>query len=208
MYRANFYPFLSSFHLLFTIDHSPSQGRRVLKLKIFLCIVSAVLLQSALGAVWLPLRYIDLPLIAVVYFALQRDAVQAVITGCLAGLATDALSGGSLLGASGFTKTLVAYSIAYLTSHIVLNNPLARIPVLAGAAAIDSAVYVLLHRLFRQTFFVPVAETAAYKLIATTVVGTIIFYVLDAYVGEHADRRRQFAFRRRIARRRTGRRRT
>ncbi len=71
-----------------------------MKFKIALLIALAVLLQASLRILWPPLVYIDLPLIAVVYFALQRDMVQAVIIGTIAGLSTDALSGG-ILGAGG-----------------------------------------------------------------------------------------------------------
>src|SRR5918997_396059 len=89
-------------------------------------------------------------LAVVVYFALQRDAVQAVVLGTVAGLATDALSGG-LLGARGFSMTLVAYLLAALVTRVMLDNPLLRIPVIAGAAAFNSFVYVFLHRLLGQT---------------------------------------------------------
>ena len=171
-----------------------------MKLKITLCVALAVLLQSALRAIWQPLVYIDLPLIAVVYFALRRDIVQAVVIGAAAGLATDAWTGG-LLGAGGFSKTLTAYLIAALSTRVMLDNPLVRIPVIAGAAAFDAAVYVLLNRLLGRQVFVPFAETAAYKLIWTTIIGTIAFYVLDLFFSDRARQRRQFAFRRRAARR-------
>ncbi|MDQ3753600.1 MAG: rod shape-determining protein MreD [Acidobacteriota bacterium] len=171
-----------------------------MKFKIALLIALAVLLQASLRILWPPLVYIDLPLIAVVYFALQRDMVQAVIIGTIAGLSTDALSGG-ILGAGGFSKTLVAYMIAGLTTRVVLDNPLIRIPVLAGAVGFDSLVYVLLHRLLSQPSSKPFAEVTSFKLIATTVIGTMIFYALDAFLSDRASQRRAFAFRRRSARR-------
>ena len=96
------------------------------QLKIILSVALAAILQSSLRQIWPALVYIDLPLIVTVYFALQRDAVRAVLVGCFTGVATDALSRG-LLGAGGFTKTLVAYLIATLTTYISLDNPLARI---------------------------------------------------------------------------------
>ena len=174
-----------------------------MKLKIALCVALAVVLQSSLRKLWPPLVYVDLPLVVVVYFALRRDAVVAVITGTAAGLATDVLSSG-LLGAQGFSKTLTAYLIAAIITRIMLDNPLLRVPVLAGAAAFDTLVYVLLHRLLGQpptplagTF----AETIAYRVIWTTVAGTLIAYALDVFFSDTARQRRQFAFRRRLARR-------
>jgi rod shape-determining protein MreD len=176
-----------------------------LKLKTALSVLLVVLLQVTINR-WLPFVLIDFVLILVVYFALQRDGVQAVIIGALTGLAIDGLSAGSLLGSNGFTKTLVAYTIAALSTRIVLDNPLLRIPVLGGAALMDSMVYVFLHRLFSQPTLIRFVEFASYKLIATTVVGTLLFYVFDVIIGEGADRRRHFAFRRRVARRTLGRR--
>lgn len=175
-----------------------------MKLKIALCVALAVVLQSSLRKLWPPLVYADLPLVVVVYFALRRDAVVAVITGTAAGLATDVLSSG-LLGAHGFTKTLTAYLIAAIITRIMLDNPLLRVPVLAGAAAFDAFVNMLLHQLLGQPPGAPtggtMAETIAYRVIWTTVAGTLIAYALDVFFSDTARQRRQFAFRRRIARR-------
>jgi rod shape-determining protein MreD len=170
-------------------------------LKIALVVALAVVLQSSLPAIWPPLVYIDLPLIVVVYFALQRDPLQSLVIGAAAGLAMDAVGGGGLLGAGGFSKTLVAYIIASLATRVMLDNPLVRIPVLAGAALLDSLLFVLLHRMLSQPTLKPFAETASFKLIGTTVVGTLIIYILDTFFSDRARQRRQFAWRRRVARR-------
>jgi hypothetical protein len=45
------------------------------------------------------------------------------------------------------------------------------------------------------------AETIAFTVIWTTVAGTLISYALDILFSDTARQRRQFAFRRRIARR-------
>lgn len=173
-----------------------------MKFKIALVVVLAVLLQTNLGLLWPPLRHIDLPLIAVTYFALRRNVTQAMIIGCAAGLATDVFSK-ALLGAGGFSKTLVGYLIAALATRVMLDNALVRIPVLAGAAALDALVVVFLHRILGQPPLAPFAEQTAYKLIGTTVAGTLIFYVLDIFFSDRARQRRHFAFRRRAARRST-----
>jgi rod shape-determining protein MreD len=171
-----------------------------MKLKIAVCVALAVLLQTTLRPYWNGLVYIDLPLIVVTYFALRRDVLLALIVGCAAGLAADAFSGG-LLGANGFSKTLIAYLIAALITRVMLDNPLARIPVIAGAAALDTVIIFLAHQMLGQRPLVPFVETVAYKLIATTIVGTFLFYLLDRIFSDRARVRRQFAFRRRAARR-------
>ncbi|HEX8283665.1 MAG TPA: rod shape-determining protein MreD [Pyrinomonadaceae bacterium] len=182
-----------------------------MKWKIAICVALAALLQSSLRTVWTPLVYADLPLVVVVYFALQRDAVQAVVIGTAAGLATDVISAG-LLGARGFSMTLTAYLVAALVTRVMLDNPLLRIPVLAGAAGFNTFVYLLMHQLLGQPPGGPlagtIAETVAFYVIGTTVAGTAVAFVLDLFFNEstRVRQRRAFAFRRRLARRGLGRR--
>jgi rod shape-determining protein MreD len=173
------------------------------QLKIAIALAVAIILQSALSSRWHPFVYVDLSLVVVVYFALQRDVLQALIVGAAAGLAMDALSSG-LLGAGSFTKTFIAYLIFALATRVSLDNPIVRIPVLACAALLDAAIYVMLHRLFAQPSLIPFVMTAGFKVIWTTIAGTILLQVLDLLFGDRARQRRQFAFRRRVARRSGG----
>jgi len=173
------------------------------KLKIAVVLTVSILLQLLLRELWRPLSYIDFPLVVVVYIALQRDAWKALVVGTLAGLIVDAASGG-LIGAGGFSKTLTAYIIYFAATRVNLENPLLRIPVLAASSLLDSAIYVFWHRVLGDPPAVPLMQTMSYKLIATTVACTIVLYVLDALVAERSAQRRQFATRRRVARRSTG----
>ncbi|HEY0729043.1 MAG TPA: rod shape-determining protein MreD [Pyrinomonadaceae bacterium] len=173
------------------------------QLKIAAVLLISIVLQLSLREVWRPLAYIDFPLIVVVYIALQREAWQALVVGTLAGLIVDARSGG-LIGAGGFSKTLTAYIIFFAATKVNLENPLLRIPVLAAATLLDSAIYVFWHRVLGYAPGVPFVQTLSYKLIATTVVGTLVLYVLDSVKSGESAQRRQFATRRRVARRSTG----
>ena len=173
------------------------------QLKIAAILAISIVLQLSLRVVWQPLSYIDFPLIVVVYIALQRDAWQALLVGTLAGIIVDASSGG-LIGAGGFSKTLTAYVIYFAATRVNLENPLLRIPVLASAVVLDSAVYVFWHRLLGYPPIVPLMQTISYKLIATTIAGTIVMYMLDSVLAEGSAQKRQFATRRRVARRSTG----
>ena len=119
------------------------------QLKITIALIIAVLLQWTLRNVAEPFAYIDFPLIIVVYAALQRDSLKAIFFGTFAGIAVDALSGG-LLGANGFSKTLIAYAVSELARRVYLDNLLLRIPVIAGACVLDDLIYYGLHRLLGQ----------------------------------------------------------
>lgn len=173
------------------------------QLKIAAVLLISIVLQLSLREVWRPLAYIDFPLIVVVYIALQREAWQALVVGTLAGLIVDARSGG-LVGAGGFSKTLTAYIIFFAATKVNLENPLLRIPVLAAATVVDSVIYVFWHRVLGYAPGVPFVQTISYKLIATTVVGTLALYMLDSVMSGESAQRRQFATRRRVARRSTG----
>lgn len=173
------------------------------KLKIAVVLTVSILLQLLLREVWGKLSYIDFPLVVVVYIALKRDAWQALVVGTLAGLIVDAASGG-LVGAGGFSKTLTAYVIYFAATRVNLENPLLRIPVIAAGSLFDSAIYVFWHRVLGNPPMAPFVQTMSYRLIATTVAGTLIFFILDALVAERNAQRRQFATRRRVARRSTG----
>ncbi len=109
--------------------------------------------------------------------------------------------------------TLTAYLVAALVTRVMLDNPLLRIPVMAGAAGFQHARLPAHAR--ASTRPAPgsplggtIAETVAFSVIWTTVAGTAVAFVLDLFFNEstRVRQRRAFAFRRRLARRGLGRR--
>lgn len=173
------------------------------QLKVTIALIIAVLLQWTLRNVAEPLAFVDFPLIIVVYAALQRDATKAILFGAFSGIAIDALSGG-LLGANGFSKTLIAYAVSELARRVYLDNLLLRIPVIAGACLLDDLIYYGLHRLLGQEPSGELVLTVSYSLIGTTIAGTVIYLVLDHFLNEKVrggSRRRETFGQRRQSRR-------
>ncbi|PYS99823.1 MAG: rod shape-determining protein MreD [Acidobacteria bacterium] len=162
-------------------------------LKITIALIVAVMLQWTLRSVAEPFAYIDFPLIIVVYAALQRNSIKAIFFGTFAGIAVDALSGG-LLGANGFSKTLVAYIVSELARRVYMDNLLLRIPVIAGACLLDDLVYYGTHRLLGQAPTVDVTVVISYTLIGTTIAGTMIYLLLDFVLTERMRPRRREMF--------------
>jgi rod shape-determining protein MreD len=160
------------------------------QVKITVALIIAIVLQWTLRNVAEPFTYIDFPLIIVVYAALQRNAFRALLFGTISGLAVDALSGG-LLGANGFSKTLIAYIVSEIARRVYLDNLLLQIPVIAGACLLDDLVYYGLHRLLGQDPTVPAMITIVYTLIGTTIAGTIIYLILGSFFAEGARRRKR-----------------
>lgn len=149
-----------------------------------------MLLQWTLRNVAEPLAYIDFPLIVIVYAALQRDAVKAILFGTFAGLAVDALSGG-LLGSNAFAKTLIAYAVSELARRVYMDNLLLRIPVIAGACLLDDLAYYGLHRLLGQEPVGQIVLTVSYSLIGTTIAGTAVYIMLDYFLSDKVRSRRR-----------------
>ena len=148
-------------------------------IKLTICLIIAILLQWTLRNVSESFSYIDFPLIIVVYAALQRNSIRAILFGTIAGISMDALSGG-LLGANGFTKTLIAYIVSEIGRRVYMDNLLLRIPVLAGACLLNSFLFFGLHRLLGQTPSGDPVVTSAYSLIGTTIVGTLVYLFLQS----------------------------
>lgn len=163
------------------------------QLKITIALVIAILLQWTLRNVAEPLAFINFPLIIVVYAALQRNSIRAIIFGTVAGLAVDALSGG-LMGSSGFTMTVVAFIVSEIARRVYLDNVLLRIPVILGACLLHLAMYYWLHRLFGQTPAGDVIVSGSYALIGTTISGTLIYMMFDALTRNQFRRKKRDIF--------------
>ena len=163
------------------------------QIKITVALIIAVLLQWTLRNVAEPFAYVDFPLIIIVYAALQGNSIKSLFYGTFAGIAVDALSGG-LLGANGFSKTLVAFIISEIVRRVYLDNLLLRIPVIAGACLLDDLVYYGMHRLLGQEPNGQFIPTIAYTIIGTTIAGTIIFLILNSIFVENARRGKRDVF--------------
>ncbi|HEY8563260.1 MAG TPA: rod shape-determining protein MreD [Pyrinomonadaceae bacterium] len=163
------------------------------QVKITVALIIAVLLQWTLRNVHDVFMYVDFPLIIIVYAALQRNTIKALIFGTISGIAIDALSSG-LLGANGFSKTLIAFTVSEIARRVYLDNLLLQIPVIAGACLVDDLVYYGLHRLFGQETNAPVMVTIAYTLIGTTIAGTIIYLILGNISVDRLRSRRRDSF--------------
>lgn len=170
--------------------------------KIIIALIVSVLLQWTLRNVYEPFVYIDFPLIIVVYAGLRGSSIRALLYGTGAGIAVDALSYG-LLGANGFSKTLIAFIVSEIVRRVYVDNLLLRIPVIAGACLLDDMVYYGMHRLLGQEPTGQFVTTIAYTLIGTTIAGTIIYLLLDSFFAENIKKtkREVFAPRRQTRRR-------
>src|SRR5258708_19944614 len=82
----------------------------------------------------------------------------------------------------------------------MLDTPILRIPVLASASLLDNLVYVGMHRLLAQTPPMPFIQSLSYKLVATTIAGTLLLYAYDSFFSGKPPQPRPFTLRRRVPR--------
>jgi rod shape-determining protein MreD len=162
--------------------------------KIALTIVVALLLQMLLPNHLAFFRYIDLPLVVTVYFALQRAPVLGMVTGMIAGLGGDAIGAG-ILGVGGFSKTLIGYLVGAASVRLSLENPLARLSVVALASAGNTVLFVGLYQMLEQSLpfvstWAAFGATIGWKVLGDTVTSVILFVVLDRVFSEQAAARR------------------
>lgn len=161
------------------------------EVRISLALAIAIALQWSLPNIVSAAVFINFPLLVIVYVALERDSLKAIIYATVAGIAVDGLSGG-LLGASGFSLTLTAFVVAELARRVLLlDNPLLKIPVLAGASALDNLIYFAMHRLLGQMPSGNFAETIAYSAIGTCAAGTLLMILLEYVFSDRARLQRR-----------------
>lgn|SRR5579859_326064 len=111
---------------------------------------AALLLQS-----YLPVAFhgrlhffdvFDLPLLVTIFFGVaRRNPIAGSITGCLIGLAQDALTH-NYLGLFGIAKTFVGYGASSLATKIDVENPGSRFLITVGFYMIHRIAYVLVQR--------------------------------------------------------------
>jgi rod shape-determining protein MreD len=139
-------------------------------------------------------KFIDLPLVVTVYFGLQRAPVLGMITGMIAGLGGDAVGGG-ILGVGGFSKTLIGYLVGAASVRLSLENPLARLSVVAVASAGNTVLFVGLHQMLEQALpFVSTwgmfGATIGWKVLGDTLTSVVVFMILDRIFSDQATARR------------------
>jgi rod shape-determining protein MreD len=152
-------------------------------LKIALTIFIALLVEMLLSKRLWFFQYLDLPLAITVYFSLQRAPVLGMLTGAAAGVAGDAVDGG-VLGTGGFAKTLLGYIIAVLSIKFPLQNPLARLAVVAVASTVNTIIYVGLNLMLDREIsyisnWIEFSRILGWKTLTDTLASIPVFFVLD-----------------------------
>lgn len=163
-------------------------------LKIALAIIGALVLQMLLPNYLTFFKYVDLALVLTVYFGLQRAPLLGMLAGVALGVGGDAVTSG-ILGVGGFSKTLIGYVVAVASVRFALENPLARLAIVAVASAANTVLLVGLYLMLEQ----PVVELSSYgalgraigwRMLADTGAAIVGFVILDRVFSEQTAARR------------------
>ncbi|HKP11829.1 MAG TPA: rod shape-determining protein MreD [Blastocatellia bacterium] len=162
--------------------------------KIVLTIFVVLLLKMLLSNYLSFFRYVDLPLVVTVYFGLQRAPMLAMLTGMALGLGGDAVAT-DILGVGGFIKTLIGYLVAVASVRFSLENPLARLAVVALSSAANTVLFIGLHLMLDQplqdvTTYGDLGRVVGWRTLGDTAAAIVLFIVLDRVFSEQAAARR------------------
>ena len=149
-------------------------------------VMLAVPLVAILFQVYVPmffqfLRFLEMPLLVVIYFALmRRSQISGLAIGALVGLAQDSLSPKIPLGMYGIVNTLVGYFAASVGVRLDVDHGLLRLVLCFFFYLFHQFFYWVMARalLGQQQLVFEWPETLALGLL-NAVVGVALFHFLD-----------------------------
>ena len=163
-------------------------------LKIVITIAVALLLQMLLSKHLRLFQYIELPLLVTVFFSLMRSPLLGMTTGVIAGMGSDII-GNSILGVGGFAKTLIGYVISSVSIKFPLDNPLARLGIVALASAANTILVVGLYLILEQSIqhvgtWGEFGKALGFKTLGDTLASIPLFMALNRLFPDQAQTKR------------------
>ncbi len=139
-----------------------------------------ILLQAYLPALFPRLLILDLPLIAVIFFAVaRRNPILGAVTGACIGLFQDLLTG-QPIGINGIAKTIIGYAASSIGLQVDVENITTRILMNFGFSWLQSGLLFLIqHYLLGVSGYRILWLHELYRAIFNTLIAIPIFLVLD-----------------------------
>jgi len=169
---------------------------RSLTVKIAVSLLLAAIIQTTL-AQNLPATlgqwfgHIDWLLLIVVYVGLQRDPVQVLMTGAVAGIVLNAFSWGRGFGIAGLGYVLAGYAVNRIVAWIVADNPFVRFSIVAAGSVASTVVRVIFFRVLQIELPAVVGgknigATIVFSLFANLIASVPLFLLLDRFFLKNA----------------------
>lgn len=133
---------------------------------------------------------VDLFLVWTALVALGGNSLVGLVAGAVAGLIQDSLAG-TPFGLYGFANTLVGYGVARLAQRLVVQRFVSVVLVIAGISLAQQLLVALVSLLVLPTPQIATPGWLAGQAIGCGLVGGAMFYLMDAWRGVAAKRRRR-----------------
>jgi rod shape-determining protein MreD len=139
-----------------------------------------ILLQALLPRIFPRLLILDLPLIAVIFFAVaRRNPILGAITGAAIGLLQDALTG-LPIGINGISKTIIGYAASSIGLQVDVDNFTTRVLMNFGFSMLQSGLLFLIQRyLLGVAGYKLLWLHELYRALFNTLVALPLFALLD-----------------------------
>ena len=139
-----------------------------------------ILIQAYLPIIFPRLLILDLPLIAVIFFAVgRRNPILGALTGASIGLVQDMLTG-QPIGIYGIAKTIVGYIASSIGLQVDVENITTRILMNFGFSILQSGLLFLIqHYLLGLTTYKLSWLHEFYRALFNTLVAIPLFLLLD-----------------------------
>ncbi len=139
-----------------------------------------ILLQAFVPVVFSRFSILDLPLIAVIFFAVgRRNPILGALTGASIGLVQDALTG-QPIGIFGIAKTLIGYAASSIGLQVDVENITTRVLMNFVFSLLQSALLFGIQRfLLGMGGHKPLWLHELYRALFNTLVAVPLFALLD-----------------------------
>ena len=154
---------------------------------VLLATAAAIAIQTTVDR-WLAAGAVDLVLVVVVYNALASERVTGLLTGSLAGLVQDVLSGG-VLGMAGLSKTVVGYLAGIVGTQFIVTHSASRFVVFFLATVFNAVIFLGLYELLGLRHFGAPFAAVALQGLSNAVVGVLVCKVIELLPGALERRR-------------------
>jgi rod shape-determining protein MreD len=105
-----------------------------------------ILLQAYVPKIFPRLMILDLPLLAVIFFAVaRRNPIVGALTGAAIGLVQDALTG-QPIGINGIAKTVIGYIASSIGVQVDVENLITRVLMIFGFSMLQSLMLFVIER--------------------------------------------------------------
>ena len=147
-------------------------------IRTLIAIAVVLLLQTMVLGRFERIQTVDLFLLLNIYYALNFSPLNCIAVGVTSGIIQDAFTGG-IIGMNAFSKTIVAYCIAVISSRLMIKHPLILMLLVGVGTGADLFSIHLLRILFglpQVTFYYPTFLTA---MVLNMLIGVLAFHITD-----------------------------